>query len=444
MYQLKFTIKQHTPIIHFQYFLNDATLRTTELKSELDKFIIGETTGCWSGNKMERLNKVKTCNHLKGWLKHAEKPTQPAFDYDIELILNNDTIVFIDSNALAKNYKFFANKMGKEQYEEKARYKFAYFNNNLFTLVFKSPYEELLRKIDSLIAKFFLLKNFGSRQSKGFGSFYPIEKYDYLNKLSELPYFFDIDESELNANRGINITLFNIIHLFYNTLRSGINIKNQEDKTIFYFKSMMWAYAKSQNKQWDKKTIKNQYCYIKQAREDTIWTTKSNDYSNDKNQFPLGYSIHNTVTNENKDDLLLWRDLMGLSNSENAGSWRIAKINITDDKIKRFKSPLIFKPILVGDKKYRVFFGVPKYIADQFLNGEEMNTFSQILNQKFKIKFDGNGNLELSYPSTFDYQAYLKFAINTFNDSWVENTYHDMNEYKILYQIYKQLKSQVK
>jgi hypothetical protein len=40
MYKLKFTLKQHTPLIHFQHDQAGATLRATEVKPKLDQFII--------------------------------------------------------------------------------------------------------------------------------------------------------------------------------------------------------------------------------------------------------------------------------------------------------------------------------------------------------------------------------------------------------------------
>ena len=40
MFQLTFTLKQHTPIIHFQHDQAGATLRATELKPKLDRFIM--------------------------------------------------------------------------------------------------------------------------------------------------------------------------------------------------------------------------------------------------------------------------------------------------------------------------------------------------------------------------------------------------------------------
>ncbi len=39
-FQITFTLKQHTPLIHFQHDQQGATLRATELKPKLDRFII--------------------------------------------------------------------------------------------------------------------------------------------------------------------------------------------------------------------------------------------------------------------------------------------------------------------------------------------------------------------------------------------------------------------
>ena len=40
MYRLQVKLKQHTPLIHFQWNQKGATLRASELKPKLDKFII--------------------------------------------------------------------------------------------------------------------------------------------------------------------------------------------------------------------------------------------------------------------------------------------------------------------------------------------------------------------------------------------------------------------
>src|ERR1035437_9359344 len=57
MYKLEFTLKQHTPIIHFQHDQDGATLRASEVKPKLDKYIIkkygGEVHSDWYNGKVE-------------------------------------------------------------------------------------------------------------------------------------------------------------------------------------------------------------------------------------------------------------------------------------------------------------------------------------------------------------------------------------------------------
>jgi len=448
MYKLEFTLKQHTPIIHFQYFLTHATLRSTELKSALDKFIIGEHCGCWSSDKTIRLKAAVDNEEYKKWLKHSREPSNPSFDYDIELIvLEPLNKKLIPANDL-KKYGFFGNQPTEKDFNDKAKYKKAIIEKELIKLIIKSPYPELLAEIDNLIAKFFLLKNFGTRQSKGFGCYYPVEKYSYLHSQNILPFYFDVNEQELDVESNKYISVFQIINLFYNTLRSGLNVKEGRPPDLrdhFYFKSLMWAYAKSKNEHWDKKSIKNKYLEEKQTDEDLKWKANSTEYIKLPENFPLGYKDKKG----NEMQRHLWRDLLGLSSKEDAGSWKLSKEHDESDKNKklsRFKSPIIFKPFLVGENQYRVFFGVAPELINQFKEGTAANTEAEILGKNFAVKFNKSGNLKLRYPDKLDFPEYLEFAINKYNadPNWVESDFQDTNEFKIIDSIYKQLKGQVK
>ncbi|NPA44452.1 MAG: hypothetical protein GXO49_02855, partial [Chlorobi bacterium] len=283
-----------------------------------------------------------------------------------------------------------------------------------------------------------LLKNFGTRQSKGFGNFFPVEKYDFLNTQSILPYYFDYDKEKLEYynqyDKIKSYSLFQVINMFYNTLRSGINHR-------IYFKSFMWAYAKSKGEHWDKKTIKNRYLSTIQNQEIEKWKNKSKEFRNNPSNFPLGF---NDKKNNNAERHL-WRDLLGLSSFEKAqaNDWKLKKEHIKEE-INRFKSPLIFKPFQVGKNKYRVFFGVNPAIKEQFKKGSKKNSESEILGEEFNIKYRNNGGLKLKYLKTFDYDNFLKFAINTYNKQWVEKKFHNKNEFKIIDAIYSQLKTQLK
>ncbi len=62
MYKLEVTLKQHTPLIHFQHDQEGATLRASEVKPKLDRFII-ET---YFENNFEKCKEcLVSCHTLK-------------------------------------------------------------------------------------------------------------------------------------------------------------------------------------------------------------------------------------------------------------------------------------------------------------------------------------------------------------------------------------------
>ncbi len=61
-YKLTFKLKQHTPIIHFRYDQTGATLRATELKPKLDKFVLFSQVDIFQ--KVQIKNKYKQLSFL--------------------------------------------------------------------------------------------------------------------------------------------------------------------------------------------------------------------------------------------------------------------------------------------------------------------------------------------------------------------------------------------
>ena len=75
-FKLTFKLKQHTPLIHFQHDQHGATLRATELKPKLDRFLL-EKLG--NGNYEQGIEIAKK----KGWL--VAKGEHPALDYKVRI-----------------------------------------------------------------------------------------------------------------------------------------------------------------------------------------------------------------------------------------------------------------------------------------------------------------------------------------------------------------------
>ena len=80
-YKLCFKLKQHTPIIHFQADQKGATLRASELKPKLDRFLI-DKVGMLDDNGKPK-EKYKSW-FIGGGKKHL------ALDYKVKIEANNN------------------------------------------------------------------------------------------------------------------------------------------------------------------------------------------------------------------------------------------------------------------------------------------------------------------------------------------------------------------
>jgi hypothetical protein len=151
--KLIYYLKQQTPLLHFQFNqINDfgATLRATEVKPKLDRFLV----------KRNGIENIK------------------------------DEWKITSEGDVALNYKMRITALGRPSYNVSLHP--LYFGNRGVHSNFKKPlfYEDgvkleiicfdddLRRKIDGAIPAFFLITNFGTRQTKGFGSFYPFKSED--------------------------------------------------------------------------------------------------------------------------------------------------------------------------------------------------------------------------------------------------------------------------
>ena len=431
-FQINFKLKQHTPLIHFQHDQAGATLRATELKPKLDKFILAKVG---DGDKDAGYIKAKE----KGWL--VGNGEHRALDYKVKIIAKKS----VDKNMKA-NPLYFGN-MGNTP----PKYHVSAVGE--VSVVIFCFYEELKKTIDSAIADFFALNNFGTRQGKGIGSFYPTDIKKYPFPESSFDYSFRINTYDFQLSRN-RPSIFQIIDLFYKSIRSGINRKRpHKDRNgkqqydndgmpifidVFYFKSLLFLYFKSQNIQWEKKTIKEEFFLDNKTRSD--WQTKKEQlvYKGLTRQqedrveetipvqdFPLSYDNNNQK---------LVKALLGLSSEEEWKSYNRNKISIQDrdGAIDRFKSPIFFKIIKRPPTSYDVYIKLAEHIP--------------LLGKWFDITASKkDGNLRLQVPSDFSLHQYFDFFMNPENfqiDTHVQNDYrefHRTDEYAILENIFANL-----
>lgn len=407
---IRIELKQHTPLIHFQPNEPGATLRASEVKPRLDKFIIAKVGG---GDYEVGKNKIRK-DH-KEWL--IPKDDVYALNYKMRIEAENVTVHNIEG-YFGYNKKdkplpspmFFGNMQNEENGDTFIKKQFSLCEKlNLIIIsdpTYKIPkcpahitppsnptdnnsLDEFIRKH---IEEFFLCSNFGTRQSKGYGSFTVTsidgeEVENQQNKKLPYPYF---------KVKGNVTKLFQEMELFYKAIRSGINqCWGQE----FYLKSLMFAYAKREGLQWEKKTIKSV------IYKDII---NKKELENHPDSDLLIY------TSNPSEGFFLFKDCLGLSCTE---SWlkpfvdrselkydkrhkiTISKRSNDPETIQRMKSPITLKPVEQNDDSFRV------YVIYQ-------ETDKNLLGKKFYISTTNNKELALTVFPKFKVKEYMDFIVN--------------------------------
>jgi hypothetical protein len=401
-FKLEFTLKQHTPMIHFQSDQAGATLRATELKPKLDKFLIKYAFN----DDFEKYKEFLIGYDSKK--KESDFDGKKAFDYKVKI--SNDTSIkkiMDDRNPL-----YFAN-MGKDE-DKKMKQKFN--ENNKPKIHFFTFNKEIKNAIEKNFEAFLAQTNFGARQSKGFGSFYLDKSFN-----KELIKKYEVYNFSLKSN-----SYEKDIGLFYSFLRAGINRpcsnRDRDDqcpdgredergrkKTRVYIKAAIFHYAKHLGITWDKKAIKHKYFNNKLL-------SQQRKYSSDS---PVNYDSNNER---------LIRDLFGLSSEQSWGNDTISK---SHQSIERFKSPITFKPIVDGDKVTVYFWSDDKRVRN--ITGEK----------EFLVKYNGRGDLELKTPETFSFDDFFEYIFKKSITDFADPKYSKQNEYKTINYILNQLRSQV-
>jgi len=136
-------LEQHTPIIHFQHDQPGASLRGSELKPKLDRFL------------SDKINKDLYRSNGK-------------LDYKVK-ILGKTTVANSKFGNISDNDLYFGN-MGKNTFKKK----FVHSENT--KIHFFSFNYKILDEIKKHFEAFLANHNFGARQNKGFGSFYIKDK----------------------------------------------------------------------------------------------------------------------------------------------------------------------------------------------------------------------------------------------------------------------------
>ena len=416
MNTLTIKLKQHTPLIHFQHDQEGATLRASEVKPRLDKYILTQLGG---GDYEKGKAEAKAKGLLVG------KGDHPALDYKMRIevskptkrdeflfasYLKKDRIVELGNKGINafSNTPFFAQEKenakvkGKNEWDKIGKKGLLWddVSMNIFSLN-----TNIVSCLEKHISNFFICTNFGTRSDKGFGSF---TVASINGKTDNIP---NNDNGYIKAfktfyefcyKRRSSRNTFSEIKDDYQRLKSGTNFGN-------YKKSLLFCYAVERmkdNPRWEKRHFK-QVMSPKLREEDSVLKTNRN--SNNQFNAPIADSSgeQNWRDIPNTYHYVYLRAMLGLAEQfefQLKGKFDKAIVNVDGGEIKRFQSPIFFK-IIDGNI---------------YLLGNEPNAiFNKQLHFSYKVKKEGEEKLlpidndELLTPSSseFSLSDFLRYAI---------------------------------
>lgn len=287
-FKVEFTLKQHTPIIHFQSEQSGATLRATELKPKLDRFLL----------------KLKNPT-----IKPSKGPQgELFFDYKIKISSENVKIEPV------------------EQYNKFPPLYFARDNKKFSTAKLKVQFislddDKLMTVIKEEFPKFLALTNFGSRSSKGYGSFWSEDTRPELFVSFAQQHY----QKVYTLNQKVKPeTWEKTVGEFYKLVKMGNNHGS-------YKKAYLWEYFAEKGIRWEKRKIKKEFPSL-------AYSPKGNK--------PVD------VPNPQEENFRFIRAMLGLAGQYEfkIPSKETVTITCDDDKIKRMRSPIEFK--IIGDTVY--------------------------------------------------------------------------------------------
>jgi hypothetical protein len=349
MYKLEFILKQHTPIIHFQHDHDAATLRATEVKPKLDRFILGKL-----GDKIlkatnpnasteDKHNEGFKIAKAKGWL--IGKGEHPALDYKLRITNignKNSTSLNLRTNPYENDPKkkfisdtyplLLANMGGKPSLSE---LKDLIMYDNLLCKIVTSN-KAVIDEIEKILCLFFATNNFGNRNNKGFGSFSICQINNEIVQLKST-----LDELDSLATLKIETdtikfdSCFIAVDFIWKLIKSGINFSrciNGKLNSVGYEKSVLFNHMeekyKSKNPKytWEKRWIKEKFMAIAPIPNQKATFARGLLGLNDKFEYKAPIKDCNSAYSKQKP----FYDF---------------SINISNNDIDRIASPFTFKII---------------------------------------------------------------------------------------------------
>jgi len=347
-FKVQFTLKQHTPIIHFQSEQLGATLRASELKPKFDKFI---------KNRLKQVN-AKIYEQYKHIIEDEAIFPKEKGSNSYKITITNPHINKIETPKAYVNPK---------RETDQTAYQSPYFadaSKSIFVakeinVTIKSFNKELLELLDAVKDYIFVYENFGTRQSKGFGSF--LRSDISQNEIKTILQQYEHSVFELSSYKDYK-NAFIIIDTFYKKLKMGIN-KPYFKSLLFQFVCQTYSYG------WEKKFIKNKFPDVIHGEHKPLVCKEPDDKEFRYIRAVLGLAEHNE-----------FRPSSGKK-----------QVKIKNKNIERFKSPITFK------------------VFNQHIYILYNESYKELLGKKFDFSLNGKKE-ELAVLERFDMYEFLKFV----------------------------------
>lgn len=226
-FQSTYQLKAQTPLVHFQHAQSGATLRATEVKPKLDRFL-------WQcvGEQIQEAWKLKA--------------DQSALNYKIRLEACGERNI-VDLGLQTDYDIYYANTGVKTELQKKG-----VICDVTMTVICTIPALKAL--IDKHIAEFFAVTNFGSMQNKGFGS-YTVEGLRYTPQFIAQSLMRTYGAPKCYTFRPER-SIFAAIKIVYGMMKSGVNYTFRNPDA--YQRSLLFLFLHEQ------KEIGNEKAWLKQ------------------------------------------------------------------------------------------------------------------------------------------------------------------------------------
>ena len=226
---LEFELVPQSPMIHFQWDESGVTLRASEVKPKLDKFL-----------------EKKKGNIPQNWKIDKDKR---ALNYKMHITLRQNSIIKPPHKI------FYGNTHNEEDVDFKEK-KAVTSYPNVAIMCFDN---DLLHFIKDNIWEFFVVTNFGTMQNRGFGSFIIAD-----NNKTEKDIVRAFKDNGVKAvykaeNVRKNKDQFGFIDSFYRIMKSGYNLTKKNSKA--YARSQLFNFVK------DRYSMENEKKFLKLVAE---------------------------------------------------------------------------------------------------------------------------------------------------------------------------------